>query len=320
MQKFFQLAAVAALCAASAAQAQMTLDANMELDTTFQNKVDAAKTNARASDLNLGGRVEFNVGGKATSGDAFVAARASLLLRKDSTSGVDDMWVQAGNSGADVKLGRFEAMDLFPVGKDTVLEYAKGYTPYQANTLRGRMDNNVFHGALGLNAAPGLRIELGLVSTKEGPTAGPDNVLGTADDVAGLNKGARTALMYTSGPLTLRAGVESVKAVGAASSESGIGLSLGYKLNADTNVNVNYAKKEDDKTFGVNATMGAAGIGLVSGKGKTADDKATTVYAAYTLSLMGVKGASITPAVSFAKGGPKTDNQTAVRVRINYAF
>jgi hypothetical protein len=304
MQKFFQLAAVAALCAASAAQAQMTLDANMELDTTFQNKVDAAKTNARASDLNLGGRVEFNVGGKATNGDAFVAARASLLLKKDGTSGVDDMWVQAGNSGADVKLGRFEAMDLFPVGKDTVLEYAKGYTPYQANTLRGRMGSNVFHGALGLNAAPGLRIEVGLVSTK----------------VAGQNKGVRTGLMYNAGDLTLRAGVESVKAVGAASSESGVGLSLGYKLNANTNVNVNYAKKEDDKTLGLNATMGAAGIGLVSGKGKTADDKATTVYAAYTLSLMGVKGASITPAVSFAKGGPKTDNQTAVRVRINYAF
>jgi hypothetical protein len=303
MQKFFQLAAVAALCAASAAQAQMTLDANMELDTTFQNKVDAAATNTRESDLNLGGRVEFNVGGKATNGDAFVAARASLLLKKDGTSGVDDMWVQAGNSGADVKLGRFEAMDLFPVGKDTVLEYA-GYTPYQANKLRGRMGSNVFHGALGLNAAPGLRIEVGLVSTK----------------VAGQNKGVRTGLMYNAGDLTLRAGVESVKAVGAASSESGVGLSLGYKLNANTNVNVNYAKKEDDKTLGLNATMGAAGIGLVSGKGATAAQKATTVYAAYTLSLMGVKGASITPAVSFAKGGTGTDNQTAVRVRINYAF
>ena len=303
MQKFFKLAAVAALCTAAAAQAQMTMDANMELDTTFSNKVEAPATNARESDLTLGGRVEFNVGSKATSGDAFVAARASLLLKKDGTSGVDDMWVQAGNSGADVKLGRFEAMDLFPVGKDTVVEYA-GYTPYQANKLRGRMGSDVFHGALGLNAAPGLRIEVGLVSTKE----------------AGQNKGVRTAVMYNAGDLTLRAGVESVKAVGAASSESGVGLSLGYKLNADTNVNVNYAKKEDDKTFGVNATMGAAGIGLVSGKGATAAQKATTVYAAYTMSLMGVKGASITPAVSFAKGGTGTDNQTAVRVRINYGF
>lgn len=305
MQNVFKLAAVAALCAsAAAAQAQMTLDANMELDTTYTSKVDAPATNLRDSDLSLGGRVEFNVGAKATSGDAFVAARASLLLKKDGNTGVDDMWVQAGNATADVKLGRFEAMDLFPVGKDTVVEYA-GYTPYQANTLRGRKGSDVFHGALGLNAAPGMRVELGLVFSKD----------------AGESKGLRPAVMYSAGPLTLRAGLESVKVVGsAAGSETGLGLSAGYQLDKETNINVNFAKKEDHKTFGVNAIIGAAGIGLVSGKGATAAQKVTTVYAAYSLPLMGVKGASITPAISFSKGGTGTDNQVAARVRINYAF
>ena len=321
MQNVFKLAAVAALCAsAAAAHAQLALDANLELDTTYTNKVNAPATNARDSDLSLGGRVEFNVGAKATNGDAFVAARASLLLKKDGDTGMDDLWVQAGNATADVKLGRFEAMDLFPVGKDTVVEYA-GYTPYQANALRGRKGSDVFHGALGLNAAPGLRVELGLVFSKEGPTAGADGVLGTADDVSGQSKGFRPAVMYTSGPLTLRAGLESVKEAGTTnSSETGLGLSAGYQLNKDTNVNVNFAKKEDDKSFGVNAIIGAAGVGLVYGKGDTAAAKATTVYAAYTLPLMGVKGASITPAISFAKGGTGTKGQTAARVRINYAF
>ena len=112
-----------------------------------------------------------------------------------------------------------------------------------------------------------------------------------------------------------------VKVVGStAGSETGLGLSAGYKLNKDTNINVNFAKKEDDKSFGVNATIGAAGIGMVYGKGATAAQKATTVYAAYSLPLMGVKGASITPAISFAKGGTGTKGQTAARVRINYAF
>lgn len=305
MQNVFKLAAVAALCAsAAAAHAQLALDANLELDTTYTNKIDAPATNARDSDLSLGGRVEFNVGAKATNGDAFVAARASLLLKKDGDTGVDDMWVQAGNATADVKLGRFEAMDLFPVGKDTVVEYA-GYTPYQANALRGRKGSDVFHGALGLNAAPGLRVELGLVFSKEAEQA----------------KGFRPAVMYSAGPLTLRAGLESVKVVGSTTgSETGLGLSAGYQLNKDTNVNVNFAKKEDDKSFGVNAIIGAAGVGLVYGKGDTAAAKATTVYAAYTLPLMGVKGASITPAISFAKGGTGTKGQTAARVRINYAF
>ena len=81
MQHSFKIAAAAALCAtAFSAQAQMTMDANLELDTTYQSKVKDA-SNARDSDLNMGGRVEFNVGAKATNGDAFVAARASLRPR-----------------------------------------------------------------------------------------------------------------------------------------------------------------------------------------------------------------------------------------------
>lgn len=304
-------ALLATVAAASAAHAQVAFDANLELDTTYTNKVSAPATNARDSDLSLGGRLEVNAGARATSGENFVAGRASLLLKKDGNTGVDDFWVQAGNATADVKLGRFEAMDLFPVGKDTVVEFA-GYSPYQGNLLRGRKGSDVFHGALGLNAAPGLRVELGVVFSKE----------------PGESKGFRPAVMYTSGPLTLRAGLESVKTLAnplatpatAASSGTGIALSAGYQVAKDTYVNANFAKKEDDKSFGLNATIGAAGIGLIVGKGATAAQKATTVYAAYTLPLLGVKGASVTPALSYSKGGTGTDNQLAARVRINYAF
>jgi Porin-like glycoporin RafY len=304
MHNFSKLTAVAVVgLSAAAAQADVAFDANLELDTTYTNQVSAPATNARASDLTLGGRVEVNAGAKATSGDAFVAGRASLLLKKDGSTGVDDLWVKFGNTTGDVTLGRFEATDLFPVGKDTVLEEA-GYSSYRANALRGRFGSDTFHGALGLNAGAGLRVELGMVFSKD----------------AGASKGVRPAMVYTSGPLTLRAGFESVKVVGVAGSQTGFGVSAGYQLNADTNINVNFAKKEDDKAFGLNATIGAAGVGLVLGKGATAAQKVTTVYGAYTLPLMGVKGASITPALSFSKGGTGTDNQIAARVRINYAF
>jgi hypothetical protein len=304
MQNVFKLAAAAALCAtAFAAHADVAFDANLELDTTATNKVDAPNRNARDSDVSMGGRVELNAAAKAMSGDSFVAGRASLLLKKDGDTGVDDMWVQFGNAGMDVKLGRFEAMDLFPVGKDTVLEEA-GYGAYKANKLRGRFGRDTAHGALGFNAGP-ARVELGLVYSKD----------------AGEARGFRPAVSFTTGPMTIRAGIESVKIVGStAGSENGVGLSLGYALNKDSNLNVNFAKKEDDKTFGVNATFGAAGVGLIVGKGATAADKVTTVYAAYSLPLFGVKGASITPALSLSKGGTGTDNQTALRVRINYAF
>lgn len=303
MQNAFKLAAVAALCAtAVAAHAEATFDANLELDTTYFNKVDAAASNARASDLNQAGRVEVNVAGKATNGDAFVAAKGTVLIKKDGDASVDDMWVQFGNAGADMKLGRFEAMDLFPVGKDTVLEEA-GYATYRANALRGRFGKGIAHGALGINAGP-ARIEVGLVYSKD----------------EGDARGIRPAVSYTTGPVTLRAGIESVKIVGTDGSNTGVGLSMGYALSADSNINVNFAKIDDDQSFGVNGTFGPAGVGLVSGKRSNTDDKVTTVYAAYSLPLFGVKGATVTPALSFSKGGAGTENQIAARVRINYAF
>ncbi|HEX5738756.1 MAG TPA: carbohydrate porin [Hydrogenophaga sp.] len=303
MPHAFKLVALAALCAtAAAAHADVGLDANLELDTTYTNAVDEPATNARDSDLSMGGRVEFNIGAKASNGDAFVAGRASLLLKKDGDTGVDDMWVHFGNAGMDVKLGRFEAMDLFPLGKDTVVEEA-GYSAYKTNKLRGRFGSDTVHSALGINAGA-ARIELGLVYSKD------------TDAV----RGVRPAVSYTTGPVTLRAGVESVKVVGGGKSSNGVGLSLGYKLGTDSNLNLNLAKLEDDKSIGVNAVFGPAGVGLIYGKGATSADKVTTVYAAYALPLFGVKGATITPAISYSKGGTSTDGQVAVRARINYAF
>lgn len=303
MQNSFKLAAAAALCASAfAAHAEMTMDANLELDTTYQNKVKAPATNARDSDLNMGGRVEFNVGAKATNGDAFVQARGTLLVKKDGDSSVDDMWVQFGNAGMDVKMGRFEAMDLFPVGKDTVLEEA-GYSAYKANKLRGRFGKDSVHIAPGFNAGP-ARIELGLVYSKE----------------KGEARGFRPAVSFTTGPVTLRVGAESVKVVGDSKSTNGFGASVGYALSSDANINVNFAKMKDDKSVGVNGVFGPAGIGFIYGKGATSAQKVNTVYAAYSLPLFGVKGATITPALSYSKGGTGTDNQLAARVRINYAF
>lgn len=310
MQNVFKLAAVAALCVtAVAAHADVAFDANLELDTTYNNEANASATNgARDSDLTMGGRVEVNAGAKATNGDAFVAARASLLLKKDGNTGTDDMWVQFGNKTGDVKLGRFEAMDLFPLGKDTVVDEAN--STYKANALRGRMGSDTVHGALGLNAGEGLRFELGLVYNKD----------------AGSTRGLRPAVSYNAGPLTVRAGIEAVKtlanppATTVDSSATGFGVSVGYALAADSNVNVNFAKKEDDKAFGVNATFGALGLGLISGKGATDATKSTTFYAAYSLPLFGVKGATVTPALSYSKGGTGQDNRTSARVRINYAF
>ncbi|MEN9474659.1 MAG: hypothetical protein RIS48_1379 [Pseudomonadota bacterium] len=300
MSKTFKLAAVAALCAfAAAAHADVKFDANFEGDTT--------NINAATDTFKSGGRIEVNANAELyKQGDNFVNARASMLLGLNADSTVDDAWIQFGNSSLDFKFGRFEALDLFPVAKDTVLELATG-AGYRANIGRGRFKDGQFHGALGLNAAPGLRFELGLVNYKDGtPPAS-----GAAEQVV------RPGVTYTNGDLTLRAGFESFdKGTG---SKTGYGLSAGYALAKDASVNVNYANSSDldSSSVGANLTYGPAGIGYV--KDKTGATTVDTVYAAYSFPLLGVKGAFITPAVSVSSGDGVAD-KTALRVRLNYQF
>lgn len=302
MQSHFRLAAVtAALVAAGAAHAGVTFDANIENDTTFKSKQGATK-----SDTSNGGRIELNAKAELVkSGDNFVNAKASLIIPTSSTDkvGVDDAWIQFGNSMADLKVGRQEAADLFPMGKDVVVEAAASGNGYRTNALRGRKGDGQLHAVAGLNAAPGLRLELGLVTEKSAmPT---------------VAHGVRPTVVYNSGALTLRAGLESYKLDGV--SYSGSGVSVGYAVAAGVNINANVAKNSDldASSFGLNATIGAAGVGMV--QDKKDENKVTTYYAAYTFPLMGVKGASITPAFSSSKA-TGVDNLNAFKVRLNYAF
>jgi len=124
-------------------------------------------------------------------------------------------------------------------------------------------------------------------------------------------------LVYTAGALTVRAGVESYKKNNV--SYSGTGVSVGYALSSSASVNANYGKNSDlnSTSVGLNAVFGDAGVGMV--QDKTGANKATTYYAAYSFPLLGVKGATITPALSTSKA-TGVDNLNAFKVRLNYAF
>ena len=302
MQSHFRLVAVAAaLAAAGAAQAAVTFDANLEHDVTHKSSQGATK-----GGTSNGGRVELNAKAElAKSGDNFVNAKATLTVPTGGGDnvGIDDAWIQFGNSSVDLKLGRQEAADLFPMGKDVVVEAAAGGYGYRTNALRGRIKTGQLHAVAGLNAAPGLRLELGWVAEKS--------------DDATKAFGVRPTLVYTNGPLTLRAGAESYEVSNVR--YTGSGVSASYALSSDTSVNASYGKnsKLNASSVGVNAVIGAAGVGMV--QDKTASNKATTYYAAYSFPLMGIKGASITPAISTSKS-TGVDNLTAFKVRLNYAF
>jgi len=321
MQNRIQLiAAAAALTCAGMAQAGVAFDANLELDITNRSgKATEGAAPAFQSGVNTGGRVEINANAELLkNGDNYVTARGTLIVPVNGTAvTIDDAWIKFGNSTVDFKAGRHEAADLFPVGKDTVLDLASP-AGYRANVLRGRVIDGRLHAVLGLNASSALRFELGVVSEDKN-----DSLLAAPTKAYG----ARPTVVYTAGPLALRAGVESYK-IGA-TSYNGVGLSGGYALGTDGNVNVNYARRTSDNatiadasSFGLNLVYGPAGIGYVKDKndavGAAAAVDISTVYAAYSFPLMGVKGATVTPAISHSTGN-NTD-LTEFRVRFNYAF
>lgn len=289
--KIRMVAVAAALVAAGAVQAGVTFDANLEHDLTHKN---SAVTN--------GGRVELNAtAALAKSGDNFVNAKATLTVPTGSGSvGIDDAWVQFGNSAVDLKIGRQEATDLFPLGKDVVVEAALTGVGYRAKELRGRFTTGQVHAVAGLNAAAGLRVEIGLLAD---------------DNNSGNATGVRPTLVYTNGGFTLRAGGESYKKSG--NNFNGTGVSFGYAVTNNAVVNLNYAKQDNANSFGLNAVVGDAGVGVV--KDTTGTQKSTVYYAAYSFPLLDVKGATITPAVSTATATGQ-EKVNAVKVRFNYAF
>jgi hypothetical protein len=302
------------------ASAFADFDANIEFDNTYGN-------NSRG--LSQSGRVELNASKKMGS-QYFIAGKASYLALKSGGLATDDMWVQLGNQTVDVKLGRFEATNLFQTPGDTIIEVAgqgaiisnqgAAYSgPYAANALRGRTGGNVFQGAATVQLGGGLSFELGVVETKQN---------GVGQTNAGTAKGLRPILSYANGPLHVAAGAEAIKYANGRN-ETGYGLTGdydfgGFKLTA----NLTGGKSDlgyKQSAYGLIAQVGGFTAGLLAGAHEMAagdDYKVMTFYTSYAIPFFDIKGATVTPALSFSKGsGANTaDDSIGAKVRINYAF
>jgi hypothetical protein len=304
-------------------------NANVEIDTTDQNNGVGATQ---------GGRIELNLLGKTTLGEAFLAGKATFLAKKDGGTATDDMWVQAGNAKADLKLGRFEAMDLFPQGRDTVLNRA-GSGVYRANFIRGRFGGsagNVVHLAGHALLADGLNLEVGLAETGK-----PENL------AVGQAEGLRPVLSYSANGWLLKAGAEIGRMSDGGTAGSarfvdlrGAGFSVTKALGPG-NLNVNLAAGRADglwksAVIAANYTVPLGPwVHLELGRVKAdapgrSNETVRTLGVGYQFSLFGIKNAFITPALSYSSssadsflpglGGSGQASEKAVRVRFNYTF
>ncbi|MEY8878654.1 MAG: carbohydrate porin [Leptothrix sp. (in: b-proteobacteria)] len=327
MNRFIKLSAVMAAIIAAPAFAGTTVDANAEFDTGYTNK------NVGTSQ---GGRIEINVAGKAEQNGGFVAGKGTVIaaMNGGSTSSgnnsaaIDDAWVQFGTPAVDLKLGRFEAADLYPTPGDV---FRKGGL-YTTNNLRGRSllaagGGNVddrLHMALTANLAAGVALEVGLVDKKDVSTNGAQG-----------SKGIRPAISFNAGPVAARLGFEAGKTADAGAAEasfSGVGGTLSAGVGAGVTARLNFAngttkfaagdKKQTAILLG--ADVGALTVSFETGNNKQAGvtTKVNGLFGAYSIPLF-VKGATIQPALGYGStqvGSAAKTSVTTVGARIHYDF
>lgn len=312
MSRTIKLSAVAALVLASSTAFAVDFNANIELDSTYRSGSSVADAD---KGLSQGGRVELNATGKAGT-NSFVAGKAAFLAKKDGGAATDDMWVQVGYAPADIKLGRFEAADLFVLPQDTLVNHAGGNGVYGTNTLRGRKGGSVFHAAGTVDVGNGFGIEIGVVETK----------------AAGESKGVRPVVSYAAGPVSVKLGFETGHFVTTGNNIRGVGATASYdfgsfKLTGDLASGRSDAETNNKRTAAaLIATVGGFNIGVIAGNNEApvGTENVRTLYANYAIPLFDIKGASVTPALSTstAKNSALGTSiaETSFRLRFNYTF
>ncbi|ETI59906.1 carbohydrate porin [Marinomonas profundimaris] len=312
-------AIVGSLLSVNAAHAAPSFDADFELNTDTFSEAEGDTTYEQR------GRVAINAYSKHTSGDNFVAGKGTVLLTTGGKAVVDDAYIQLGNSAWDVQLGRFEGVNLFPLGKDTMVAHVKDVSVYQANKVRGRAGDDGGQIALHFNATENVKFEIDTIF-------GDDDTAG--DDTAAIS-GIRPSVTVVTDTATFTAGFESVKydlTAGGDVSQSGYALTANFDV-SDANVNVSAAFMTDDNTdqkvssLAANMTYGNFGLGIIGSNvdNKTGDDPSlVTTYVAYTMPVLDIDNASVTLAASYSTAdnvaANANDATTAARVRFNYNF
>lgn len=310
--------AIAGFFYAGFASAELSLDANLELDT------DVADTANTGSKYDQNGFVELNAYGKHQTGEYFVAAKGSVRLQSDGDDNVEvrDVYVQLGNNVWDAQLGRFEAVNLFPLAKDTVISHAGGVSVYEANKVRGRAGDDGGQIAFHLNASDNLKFEIATIF-------GDDD---TAGDNGSAVSGIRPAVTWSTDGVSLTAGYERVNydlSAGGEVDQNGFGITANFDV-GEANFNVAASRMEDETTdqevnsYVANVVYGGFGAGVIFSEEDNAtgvDPEVTTTYLAYTMPLFDIESATVTFAGSFSTADDVADDEsTALRMRLNYTF
>jgi hypothetical protein len=276
--------AVAVMMMAPAAFAEFSIGGNVEINTDFstssEEKAAADGSDVEMTSFSQGGRVEAAITGKTEMDSGMYAAGKGVFsIGDDGGFGSGDMYFELGSAGWYMRAGRPEAEGLFGKGADIYIVGAPGAPGrYEANYSRGR-DN--IGAIMAFMPSDALKVEVDVMYG----SSGGNNIMG-----------ARPLVVFGSGGLTVKAGVDYYMETPQDNDAKGETTKLGFGGNAE---------------FGMGAiTLGAsAAMGTVGGKDATdadLDDEQTLSVFGYAkmgvgAGTMGVGGGMTTLSYDKAK-------------------
>jgi len=300
--------------------AETDYSANIEIDTDYiSSRVDTGD-----NDFDVSGAVELSVTGEHDIDETTVLSGVGeVLIQTDGEVDVEDAYLRIGQETWGLRFGRYEAIDMFSAGADTLVLTWDGVANYEADAAQGQFDEA---GQIGLELLPSERITLHL-----------DAVWGEADDevvdedaVSGFRP---VAVLDLTDDLRLTAGLDYLKE--GDSKLKGGGIYLRYATDAFA-LRMNYAsstEKTGDVTdsetssYNVNLEFSNVGLGFQRSEDETTGASGDSFYAQYLFrnlagnenadAQLGISALSVDPAVGETVAD---DTEYGVRLRLYYEF
>ncbi|TBR45006.1 hypothetical protein CBF23_000445 [Marinomonas agarivorans] len=323
MKKTMLSAIIISSLSANSAYSEVKFYGDMEVNSTSI----ATATEETTYDQN--GRFRLYAVAKHTSGDNYALSQAQLLMHTDGDiSPYGDAFVQIGNQTWDIQAGRFQGVKVFDLGNDSGLRNVSNIKVYQVDEARGRITDSGGQIALHYKPTKSLNFELGTVfgdAFLDGETVNGDNTTAIS--------AVRPAVVLTTDAGIFSAGFEDVEYQldsGAKVKHTGYGASAKLVI-PNGFVRLSGAFLDDESgerevvTYAANLQYERYNIGVLNSKvdniDSTTDPSLKTLYVAYVMPVLDIKGTFVAFGSSYSEAKEVADDKKFTsNIRINHYF
>lgn len=311
--------------------------------------------------FNQDGRILIDINGDRQTSRHYARFKLQPLWNTSGDTGVDDAWFAVGShAGSELKVGRFEAFDLFPLGQDVFVQYSgstsnslysdgQSYV-YQAREGRGRGDSGQI--ALSHQFGDTMYTEVATLFGDRSDLFDGDTYHGY--DIEDDSKSAaivRPVIAWTPESWTFAVGMEANLVNDSVIDERGedIGDRTGYGARVsygheglDFNLNFAHmeAHEESNSTVGVNTVWNNVGVGYIYAENDIDDvkpgasmkditpagvNKSSTLYSSYRFAnVLGINQFDTYVGAYYSEvdhdNGATETDRYGARVRLKYLF